>query len=296
MRACALLLLLALAACGGAGAPSASPSALSEAALKYRVIDQLGRPFFCDPDFYPVARSDEQTLADAKLADIQKDTSTFAAILAHAHLSPAASYTPEQRLLIYRDWKMLGAVRLEPVGTGFHFSGVFTGSASAPQYTRIDGSVDSAGGVTVASRAATGAPPCPICLAAGTRIAAPSGAIAVEDLRVGDVVWTRGVRGDRVPAELVAVASTPVPATHVVVRLLLSDGRRVDVSPRHPTVSGREVASLAVGDEYDGVSVTSTERIPYTGTRTFDVLPAGATGIYWANGIALGSTLRAVSR
>jgi hypothetical protein len=31
--------------------------------------------------------------------------------------------------------------------------------------------------------------------------------------------------------------------------------------------------------------------VPYDGTRTYDLLPAGATGTYWANGVLLSSTL-----
>ena len=33
------------------------------------------------------------------------------------------------------------------------------------------------------------------------------------------------------------------------------------------------------------------ERLAYTGHATFDLLPAGDTGFYWANGILIGSTL-----
>jgi hypothetical protein len=42
----------------------------------------------------------------------------------------------------------------------------------------------------------------------------------------------------------------------------------------------------------DGGRVVSAERVAYTGGATFDVLPAGTTGAYWANGVLLGSTLR----
>jgi hypothetical protein len=37
--------------------------------------------------------------------------------------------------------------------------------------------------------------------------------------------------------------------------------------------------------------VTGADPIPYTGEYTYDILPAGETGIYWANGIPLKSTL-----
>jgi Hint domain-containing protein len=271
--------------------PSPAPGGLTQAQLKYRLVDQFGRLLFCDPDYYPVARADEQALAHERLPEIQKDAPTFSAILAHLGIAPAASYTSDQELAIYRDWKMLNAIRLEQVSGGFHFTGVF-GSPSTQQGTRVDGTIDQRGNVTVASRTASGAPPCPICLTRGTHIATPYGDIAVEDLKVGDIVWTQDATGARVASPLAQIGSTPVPPTHRVVHLRLSDGRAVDVSPGHPTADGRNVGDLVAGDNYDGAAVVSAELVPYAGGATFDVLPAGAALTYWANGVLLGSTIR----
>ena len=269
--------------------PSPAPGGLTQAQLKYRLVDQFGRLLFCDPDYYPVARADEGALAHERLPEIQKDVPTFAAILKHLGIAAASSYTSDQELAIYRDWKMLNAIRLEQVSGGFHFLAIF---GTPDQASRVDGTIDQRGSVTVASRTPSGQPPCPICLARGTRIATPSGDIAVEDLKIGDVVWTLDAAGARVALPLVEIGSTPVPATHRVVQLRLSDGRSVDVSPGHPTGDGRKVGELAAGDRYDGAVVVSAELVPYAGGATFDVLPDGATGMYWANGVLLGSTLR----
>src|SRR5712691_4557795 len=325
MRVCALVLLTAIVACGGAAtlsspspepsatagtvtitpagtvtataitgtivpgtvppnpipAPSPTPSPIpggpTYAQLKYRLVDQFGRLLFCDPDYYPVARADEQSLAHQRLPDIQKDGPTFSAILAHLGIAPSSSYTSEQELAIYRDWKMLNALRLEQESGGFHFLAIF---GSTQQGTRVDGTIDQRGNVTVASRTPSGPPPCPICLARGTRIATPSGDAAVEDLRVGDVVWTLDASGAGVAAPLVSVGSTPVPSTHQVVQLVLSDGRAVSVSPGHPTADGRQVGDLVAGETYDGARIVTAERISYGGGATFDILPAGATGFY----------------
>jgi len=271
--------------------PSPAPGGLTQAQLKYRIVDRFGRLLFCDPDYYPVARADEGTLAHERLPDIQKDAPTFSAILAHLGIAPASSYTSDQELAIYRDWKMLNALRLEQVTGGFHFLAIF-GSPSTQQGTRVDGTIDQQGNITVASQTPSGPPPCPICLARGTRIATPTGDVAVEGLRVGDIVWTLDAAGARVALPLVEIGSTPVPTTHRVVHLVLADGRVVDVSPGHPTADGRRVGDLTAGDDYDGAIVLSAEFVPYTGGATFDVLPAGATGAYWANGVLLGSTLR----
>src|SRR6266852_6453697 len=247
MRVCALVLFVAVVACGGAATlsspgpsstgetatitpagtvtataitgtivpgplppdptpspsptPSPAPGGLTQAQLKYRLVDQFGRLLFCDPDYYPVARADEGALAHERLPEIQKDAPTFSAILAHLGIAPAGSYTSDQELAIYRDWKMLNALRLEQVTGGFHYLAIF-GSPSTQQGTRVDGTIDQQGNSTVASQTPSGPPPCPICLARGTRIATPSGDIAVEDLRIGDVIWTIDERGGRLAAPL----------------------------------------------------------------------------------------------
>jgi hypothetical protein len=297
MRLVVLALGLALAACGSSGlvsptptppAPSSSPFALAVPQLKYRVMDQLGRPWFCDPDFYPVGRGDEGQRAQEKLPEIQKDADTFAAIVAHLKL-PAAPYTADQQLAIYREWKTLNALQLQPVNAVWGFAYLAMRDVGGGE--RVDGRVSADGRVTVLSRSQAGPPPCPICLALGTRIATPSGERAVQDLRVGDVVWTVDANGARTAAPLVSVGSAPVPATHLVVRLALEDERLVYVSPGHPTADGRRVGDLAAGDVLDGARIASVERVTYAGGATYDILPAGATGAYWANGVLLGSTL-----
>ena len=292
---------LALAACtGGLAAPSPSPTAppqpLTPPQMKYHVMDDLGRPWFCDPDFFPVGRGDEGQRAQEKLPEIQKDADTFTAIVAHLGLAPAPPYTADEQLAIYREWKTLNALQLQ--------AGSF-GSPSTPQDwifaylamrntgggERVEGRVTADGRVTVTTRQQSGPPNCPICLALGTRIATPNGEVAVQDLRVGDVVWTTDLAGARRAAPLVEIGNTPVPATHQVVRLALADGHTVLVSPGHPTVDGRRVGDLAAGETLDGARIVSVERVAYTGGATYDILPAGSTGGYWANGVLLGSTL-----
>jgi hypothetical protein len=83
----------------------------------------------------------------------------------------------------------------------------------------------------------------------------------------------------------------PVPAAHPVVHLVLSDGRELWASPSHPTADGRLLADLQVNDLLDGARVTSVERLAYGGAATYDILPSGDTGFYWADGILMGSTL-----
>ena len=77
-----------------------------------------------------------------------------------------------------------------------------------------------------------------------------------------------------------------------MVHLILNDGRDLFVSPGHPTIDGRTVGDLVSGEIYDGATIISTMHVPYGEGATYDLLPSGDTGFYWANGILIGSTLR----
>jgi hypothetical protein len=129
-----------------------------------------------------------------------------------------------------------------------------------------------------------------ICLAAGDSIATPTGPVPVTQVRRGMLVWTLDGAGRRVAAPVLLVGHTPALPGHHVVRVLLSDGRTVDASPGHPTADGRRVGELKPGDLLDGSHVSAVERVPYS-SDTWDLLPAGGTGAYWANDVLLGSTL-----
>lgn len=133
---------------------------------------------------------------------------------------------------------------------------------------------------------------CPICLSKNTLIDTPSGAVPVQQLKGGMAIWTANEFGERVPAVVINTTETPVPPTHQVVHLVLTDGRNVFASPEHPTADGRIMGNLVPGDIYDGARIETANRMSYKENATYDVLPSGKTGFYWANGILLGSTLR----
>ena len=134
--------------------------------------------------------------------------------------------------------------------------------------------------------------PCPICLAEGTLIDTPNGAIAVQNLREGMDVWTVDANGARVVGKIMATGRTETPLGHLVAHIILTDGRELFVSPGHPTADGRIVGELLVGDILDGARIKSAELIPYLGKFTYDILPSGNTGAYFANGILVGSTIK----
>jgi hypothetical protein len=307
-----LVLVLALAAllvggCASGGAPSAtgSPAAsgvpspsgsaggspLAEADLKYRIIDALGHIAFCDPDAFPVRRDDEGELARQHLAEIRADTATFAAIAAHLGVDPAAAtYAADQQLAIYAAWKELRVLHLNRDGDRYRFD-VVIGPDAAGAYAHVVGSITSAGAIEVQQRAPGVPPACPICLARGTLIDTPDGAVAVEALRPGMAVWTADRAGRRLAGVVLRVGSAAVPPTHRVVNLALADGRSLTVSPGHPLPDGRRLGDLRPGDTLDGSVVARADLLPYDQPWTFDLLPSGGTGYYWAGGILVASTL-----
>ena len=131
---------------------------------------------------------------------------------------------------------------------------------------------------------------CPICLPGATRIATPKGDVALSSLRVGDALWTTDAEGARVVGQVMYAASTPLSGSHQVVHVTLADGRSVWGSPGHPTLSGGALGGLQPGDALSGSIITQVQRAPFPGSRTYDVLPSGSTGAYFANGVLLRSS------
>jgi len=132
---------------------------------------------------------------------------------------------------------------------------------------------------------------CPICLSYDTTIDTPTGPVNVEDLEVGMDVWTID-GGKKVPRPLLKVSSIPVSTDYLIVNLVLEDGRELRASYDHPTTDDRIViGELEKGMNYDGSVVLDVFLDQYEQDRTYDLLPDGETGYYWANDVLLGSTL-----
>jgi hypothetical protein len=278
-----LLLLVAILAiaCGSTLPAPGSGTPLPAPELKYKVIAQVGAPFVCGP---PVARAgfDEQQAA-ADFPAIKADTATYAAILAHTHPAGDES-SPAYQVAVWLEWQKLEATRLTANTNGGYDFNVRTATAT------VTGSVDSSGKVTIRSTQ-PGRPNCPICLAAATLIDTPSGPVRVTDLQLGEAVWTAAADGSRLEARVSALGSVAFPLGHDAVRVELSDGRSVTASAGHPTADGRNLGELRVGDRVDGAMVVAATTVRLTDGGTYDLLPSGPTGTYWADGVLLGSTL-----
>lgn len=268
--------------------PTVEPPLAVPAELKYRVLEEFPDFFFCDPDYYPIAREDELVLAQQRFPELQANQEEFQAILNHLRLSGATTFTDDQKLAIYREYKKLNALYFESSGDKYKFQ-IQTG-VEGQQGTIITATIDRSGSIEVLERK-DGFPSCPICLTAGTLIDTPSGAVRVENLRVGDPVWTANDAGERIEGVIAQVGGVRVPASHRVIHITLQDDRELRVSAGHPTADGRFFADLKRGDRLDGAEIVQLEYVTYAGRFTYDILPSGDTGFYWANEILIGSTL-----
>lgn len=269
--------------------PTLPPVTYSEPELRYLLLSTFPDIFYVDFDFYPVARlGQEEINAQAQFETIRANTAEFSAILKHLGLPDKADYTPDEKLAIYREHKKLTlGIQMTLSGDVYNFV-LRTGEN---QGERIQGTISLSGKITVVKREPSFNTR-PICLVSGTLIATPDGQLPVEHLQPGMSVWTLDAAGKRVAAVIEKTTATPLPQPFGVVRVTLSDGRSVMASPGHPSAAGRALGAYRVGEVLDGASVIAVESLPYDGGVTYDILPAGPTGVYWANGVLLMSTLK----
>ena len=255
--------------------------------LKYLLLARYPDYFWCDPEYWPIVREGvEEQNAIEQFPNIKANTAEFTEILKHLNLPDKADYTKEEKISIYREHKTLnGALQVTPAGNIYNYT-IRTGEN---QGWRYEGTITPSGEIKVTKKE-TSFNTCPICLTAGTLIDTPQGQVTVEKLTTVMTVWTLDEAGNRIAAEIVQTTATKVPADFQVVNITLSDDRNVNVSPNHPSAEGKALASYQVGDMLDGASVVSLDYVPYSG-KTYDILPAGGSGLYFANGILLKSTL-----
>jgi hypothetical protein len=259
---------------------STIPVIYSTPELKYLLIDHFGGVFYCDPDFYPVGRPElEQQNAIEQFPAINANRAEFAAILKYLNLPDKSDYPLDEKVLIYREHKKL---ILGIVLTGDSSPYTFTMRVGENQGHKYVGTVASSGKITVLTEE-TSFNTCPICLPSGTLISTPDGPMPVEKLDAA---------GNRIEGAIVKISKTLVPVPFLMVKLSLEDGRSITASPGHPSAAGQALGEYKVGDTLDGAKVIIVENVLYNGLATYDILPSGKTGQYWANGILLGSTLR----
>lgn len=270
--------------------PPPSSTIFTPTELRYRLLDAFPDFFWCDPDFFPIGSPDgELQNALAQFDGIRNNDEEFSAILNRIGLDHKLNYATEEQLLVYRQHKLVTRVLLDflPSSDGFTF--VIRVGQDGQQGERITGSIATDGQIRITSREPS-FNTCPICLAGGTFIDTANGLVVVENLDVGMLVWTLDENEQRVAAPILKIGMTPAPASFELLQINLADGRAVTASPGHPAADGRLLAELRPGDILDGFPIVTIEIVAYEG-RTYDILPSGATGFYWADGILLASTL-----
>lgn len=127
------------------------------------------------------------------------------------------------------------------------------------------------------------------CAAADTPVATPGGEVAIAELAVGDLVMSMH-EGTLQAVPVIAVRRVAV-ADHTMVTVTLDDGRRVSMSPLHPTGDGGVFADLVAGARLGDARIVAVAREPYAGGFTHDILPDSDTGTYVTAGALVGSTL-----
>lgn len=272
---------------GAAPEPLPSPGPpLGPTALRYRLDARFAPIFFCDPDYYPVGSEEhERTNGIAWWARADRDGDEVATILARVRLPPEPGAADILR--VYREHKRLTTIDLEPAGGGFGFK---LRSGRELDAVQVTGTIARDGTIRVQRREPANTA-CPICLAAGTRIATPAGEMPVAQMRPGMQVLTADETGRPVAAVVLRTARRDLGSTLLLIRVVLDDGRSVVAAAAHPTAIGTALGALEPGDILDGSIVVMVEAVAAHDGVTYDLLPSGPTGVYWANGVPLGSTL-----
>jgi hypothetical protein len=261
----------------------------SQYQLAYLLLDKYPDFFWCDPDFYPIAREGgEQANALSQFSSIRSNSEEFSAILTRLNLPVQTDYSDSQKLAIYREHKKLTrAIQLTAAPGGFQFN-LAVGEG---QGQRITGNISVSGqisGLTAQSSFNT----CPICLSLGTLIDTPAGPVPVEQIQPGDLVWSLDARGEKVAVPVLRTSRTAVPPGFQMLRFALEDGRTFMASPNHPDLQGRALGDYRVGQLLDGSKIVAKEWVDYEAGFTFDLLPDSLSAAYWAQGILVGSTLQ----
>lgn len=285
--AAALLLVVLPALAGCVSTVTDSGETLTPTQLRYR-LDTRYQIFYCDPDYWPVARDDEQQRALERFPEIAADEERFAAILQHLDLTAVTAFTDEQKLAIYRESKRLDSIVLEPADGGYKFQ---LRASTAEKYFSVTGEIASSGRIA-AEHWQPGSNICPICLTGDTHIATARGAVPVQELVPGDLVWSLDARGARVLSPLRRTARAPLVGAVPMLRVRLEDGLELVASGAHPMLDGGHLSDLRARDSLGGHRVESVTLRYLRLGATYDLLPASSTGAYWANDVLLASTLR----
>ena len=132
---------MATAAPSGPPKGGCSGEPFTAAELRLLLIDELGPLWYCDRDEYPVGR-DELEAMRATWPALIADVALAAAVRDRLELPPFddPGWTDDERLLVYRLWKMATAVQLEDIGNDrYRFDYLAQPVADGAEGTRTGG-------------------------------------------------------------------------------------------------------------------------------------------------------------
>lgn len=140
----------------------------------------------------------------------------------------------------------------------------------------------------IAGTCPVGCPQCD-CASPDTLIATPAGEVPIADLVEGDLVYS--IENEGVVVVPIVLLKRATVEQHQVVEVQLENGRTLQISAGHPTADGRTFGDLIGSPRLNEVAIQHAQYVPYRHPFTHDILPASSTGYYFANGVAIGSTL-----
>lgn len=132
------------------------------------------------------------------------------------------------------------------------------------------------------------------CTAPDTPIATPNGDRPIQSLKEGDLVYS--VHRGAVVVVPVRKTQRMAVTNHFMVRVELSTGAVLEISPGHPTADGKSFADLEAGGKLFDMPIRSVRRVAYEHEFTYDILPDSDSGTYFAAGALIGSTMDKSSR
>lgn len=130
------------------------------------------------------------------------------------------------------------------------------------------------------------------CLPSSTQILTSKSSISIDQLKEKDSILTMNLKGKISTMPIKLINKVLVSHQHTMIILDLADGRKLQVTPEHPSaIPNKTIDEFEIGELFDGSKIINKLKIDYKEEYTYDILPEGETGFYWANGILIGSTL-----
>lgn len=133
--------------------------------------------------------------------------------------------------------------------------------------------------------------PCPVCFSPETPISTPNGEIPINQLQIGNEIYSLDENGKQMIVNIVQKDSMNVGNTHHVLEIEYENGEKIYVSPNHPDAKDIPVMHWKAEEVKDNQIIKQVKVVPYTHTHTYDILPNSKSRAYLVKGVWMKSTL-----